>query len=343
MKEIKCVVWDLDHTLWDGILSEGDPVKLKDGITEIIKELDHRGILLSISSKNNMSDAMAQLEQFGLKEYFLYPQINWSPKSESMKIIKDKLNIGLDTFLFIDDQGFEREEVASIHPDIRTLNAAEYHSLLTMPALNPKMLTAESQRRRLMYMEEEIRQEEEKYSETPRTFLERLNMKFTIAKANMEDLKRAEELTVRTNQLNSTGIQYDYQQLEQFMTDPDYCLLVCELTDRFGSYGKIGLVLLETRTDIWKIKLLLMSCRIVSRGVGTVLLSYIMKTAKAAGKRLQAEFKKTGRNRQMMIAYQLANFIEVGRDKDELLLENDLSTIQPYPPYIEIIASDQLV
>mgnify|MGYP003377679593 FL=1 len=84
-KKIKCLVWDLDNTLWNGTLLENDDVKLKDGIKDIIKELDRRGILLSIASKNEYDHAFKKLESFGISEYFIYPQICWNNKSKSIK------------------------------------------------------------------------------------------------------------------------------------------------------------------------------------------------------------------------------------------------------------------
>src|SRR5262245_6438166 len=112
---IKCVVWDLDNTLWHGALIEDGYVRLKDNVVGIIKTLDSRGILQSIASKNDYDQALDQLRRFGLAEYFLYPQINWNTKSSSIKVISSSINIGLDAVGFIDDQEFERDEVAFSH------------------------------------------------------------------------------------------------------------------------------------------------------------------------------------------------------------------------------------
>ena len=98
-KEVKCIVWDLDDTLWEGTLLEKSDVKLKPGIKDVIYELDSRGILHSIASKNNHDDAMGKLKEFGLDQYFLFPEINWNAKSESIKNIQKNLNIGIDTLL----------------------------------------------------------------------------------------------------------------------------------------------------------------------------------------------------------------------------------------------------
>lgn len=335
----KCVVWDLDDTLWHGTLSAGDEVVPKDGVVELIKTLDGRGILQSIASKNNHDDAFGRLEELGLAEFFLYPQINWNSKSSSVTEIQKRLNIGLDTIMFIDDQPFERDEVAFAHPEVETVDAADYRILESMPRLSPAVVTEDARRRRQMYVEDQRRNDSELTYEGPREeFLRGLGLVFAISQAKDDDLLRLEELTKRTNQLNSTGIHYSYDQLDALIDDPGHDLWVCELTDRYGTYGKIGMALVEKRDDRWTIKLLLMSCRTVSKGVGTVLLSFLVKHASEQGTRLFADFRRTDRNRQMLLTYQLANFHVVSSDGADHLYENDLSARQDYPDYIVVEA-----
>src|SRR5205085_10443873 len=121
-------------------------------------------------------------------------------------------------------------------------------------------------------------------------FLASLKMKLTIAPAGEDDLQRAEELTVRTHQLNTTGYTYSYEELNAFRQSPAHKLLISSLEDKFGTYGTIGLALVERGAEVWRIKLLLMSCRVTSRGVGTIMMNYIMRQAKQANARLQADF-----------------------------------------------------
>lgn len=338
-KHVKCVVWDLDHTLWSGVLVEGDELILKPQVANVVKALDAQGVLQSIASKNNHEDAMEKLQAFGLDEYFLYPQISWNPKSSAIATIREKLNIGIDTFLFIDDQPFERDEVQALNPDVECIDAEEYLALLDHPRIAGIKQTDDAAQRRLRYLEDMQRQtDEQEFQGTPETFLAELDMEFTISAAQPEDLLRAEELTERTNQLNSTGITYDKDELAHFMNSATHELLVCELKDKYGSYGKIGLALIEIGDSSDVIKLLLMSCRTAARGVGSVLLSYLMKQAQQRQHTLQAEFKRTSRNRQMLVTYQFANFKEITRDDDgNILFENDLSIVQDYPNYIKVI------
>ncbi len=171
------------------------------------------------------------------------------------------------------------------HPEISCWDAVRYKDLIVDPLLKPAFVTEDAKRRRQMYLEDDRRKEDEEQFEGPsEQFLATLNMKFTISHAQESDLQRAEELTVRTNQLNASGKTYDYQELNYFRESDSHMLLVCELEDKYGSYGKIGLSLIEEKGDEWHINLLLMSCRVMSRGVGTILLTAILNEAKQKGK-----------------------------------------------------------
>jgi FkbH-like protein len=340
-KIIKCVVWDLDNTLWNGVLLEGDSVSLRDSVVSIIETLDSRGILQSIASKNDHDKAMATLQEFGIKEYFLYPQINWNSKAYSIQEIAKLINIGTEAIAFIDDQLFELEEVSFSLPEVLCINTANLEQLLDMPEVNPRFITEDSKKRRLMYASDiERKKAEEEFIGPQEEFLATLNMHFTMSSAKEEDLQRAEELTVRTNQLNTTGYTYSYDELDQFRQSDNHQLLITSLDDKYGSYGKIGLALVECQESLWTIKLLLMSCRVMSRGVGTILLNYIMSLAKDNNARLRAEFVSNNRNRMMYIAYKFAGFKEIEKRGELVILENDLTRIQPCPDYIRVQITD---
>jgi FkbH-like protein len=337
-KTVKCVVWDLDHTVWDGILLEDGDVPLRPGVLDIMRTLDERGILQSVASRNDADAAMARLRALGIDEYFLYPQINWNAKGQNVAQIAKSLNIALDTFLFVDDQPFEREEVQDACPDVRVVDAAELEGLLEREDLNPEFITDDSRIRRRLYMADIQRnQAEAEFAGPSEDFLRHLDMRFTLGPCDEADLQRAEELTVRTNQLNSTGYTYDYAELNAFRTSPHHVLMVAGLEDRFGTYGKIGLALIEkTSPEVWTLKLLLMSCRVMSRGVGTIMMSHVMRLAQQGGAILRAEFKPNGRNRMMEVTYRFGGFREVARDGELIVYEHGLETIQPFPDYVRV-------
>jgi FkbH-like protein len=335
---VKCLVWDLDNTLWKGTLLEDPSVEVDERAVEIVRELDRRGILSSIASRNEEALALARLEEAGIAEYFLYPQINWNAKDVSVKAIADALNIAVDALAFVDDQPFDREEVAFSLPDVRCYSPADLDSLLDLPDFNPPFVTPESAQRRLMYLADARRAREEiEFSGPKEEFLAGLGMTFVISRAGEADLQRAEELTVRTNQLNTTGRTYSYDELRELSGSPGHELLVAELEDRHGSYGKIGLALVEKGADVWTLKLLLMSCRVMSRGVGTVMLNYVMRAARDAGVRLIAELVPNDRNRMMLITLRLGGFEEVGRDGDVLLLESRRAEVPVPPGYLKLV------
>lgn len=336
-RSIKCVVWDLDHTLWDGILLEHEDVTLHKNVVEIIKTLDSRGILQSIASKNDYQTALAKLQHFDLADYFLYPQINWNAKSSALREIARSINIGLDTLAFIDDQAFELAEVAHEIPEVLCIDASMRDTLLSRPEMMPRFITEDARNRRLMYLGDIKRNEAEKSFIGPNEkFLKTLDMVFTVAPASLDDLQRIEELTARTHQLNTTGYTYTYEELNDFRLSERYKLYIAGLDDKYGKYGKIGVALVECREDAWMIKLLLMSCRVMARGVGTIMMNFLMHQASQAGVRLQAEFIPNEKNRMMLITYKFAGFKELEKRANVLIFEADLALAQAFPTYVTV-------
>ncbi|WP_103073562.1 HAD-IIIC family phosphatase [Solilutibacter silvestris] len=338
-KTIKCLVWDLDDTLWQGKLLNGEARELKKGVAEVVRQLDERGILQSVASKNDYAAAWPVVEAFGLAEFFLHPQISWAGKADAVRTIAERLGIGLDTVAFIDDQAAERDEVAFYLPQVNVIDATEIPGLLDRAEFRLDVVTDEARMRRLMYRTDIARVEAEKsFTGSRGAFLSTLGMRMSILPAADGDLQRAEELTLRTNQLNTTGLTYSYEELEDLARSPDHLLLVAKLEDRYGSSGIIGLALVETSATIWTIRLLIMSCRVMTRGVGTVLLGHLLRKSANAGVRLRASFVHTDRNRQMYVTYKFAGFREVSQDAAGLLLEHDLKRIHPFPDYVKLVS-----
>ena len=339
-KKIKCVVWDLDNTLWEGVLLESQgPMQLKQEVSAVIRELDRRGVLQSVASKNDHDHAMRELQRLGLADYFLYPQIHWGAKSGSMNAIAESLNIGLDTFAFFDDQPFERDEVSSVLNEIRCYpDSYLQDGVLLDGDFMPLYVTAESSQRRSMYLRDAERHvARENFEGVEDAFLKTLELVLRVAPAREQDLFRADELTIRTNQLNTTGITYSVDELRNFTQSPNHQVLVAELSDAYGSYGVIGLVLLVQVDDYWRIDLFLMSCRVMSRGVGGALLTLLRKAAASNEKQLQASFRHTDRNRIMFVTYRFAGFEEV-----DGVLVNNLDNIPPLPSYMKIEVGAEL-
>lgn len=339
---LKCLVWDLDNTLWDGVLLEEPTVTLRPGVVKLITTLDRRGILHSIASRNHRESALGKLTEFGLLDYFLYPQINWSHKSASVSEIASCLNLGLDAIGFIDDDPAEREEVQCRLPTVRCFDARAIETLADLPELTPSVISSGSGRRRLSYLAAMRRDEAEReYTGPLEEFLASLGLYMRIFRARDEDLMRAEELTLRTNQLNTTGYTYSRDDLLKLFASPDHLILMATLSDKFGDYGRIGLALISCAGATWNIKLLLTSCRVANRGAGGILINYIVRLARQNQVRLFAEFRETGRNQQMRYVYQFGGFTEVLASSDGIMFESDLR-LPSFPSYVRIDADHSL-
>lgn len=339
--KVKCVIWDLDGTVWEGTLSEGGAGQLRPGVADAIRELDRRGIIQSVASKNDRAAAERKLEQFGLADYFLCPQISWGHKSGAVQTILDTLNLKPEAVAFVDDNPFERDEVRYAHPKVRAYDADQAAQLPELPEFTVRFITQDSANRRKMYQADLNRQEaEHAFDGSAEEFLATLDMRMDISPVTEGDLRRVEELTIRTHQLNSTGYTYSYEELVSLSQSPNHIFRICGLTDRYGDSGKVGLLLLEEGAQTLRLKLLIVSCRVMTRGVGSALLAYATQLAKERGKKLQAEFLETEHNRIMYITYKLAGFEEVEEDGNHLLLEYTQEEPIPFPPYLKVEVAD---
>jgi methoxymalonate biosynthesis protein len=311
---VKCLVWDLDETLWRGTLLEGDDVVLSDQVVETLRVLDGRGILHSIASRNDHDRAWARLDVLGVSEYFLHPQIGWGRKPDAVRAIAERFQFALEAVAFVDDSPVERAEMAYYLPQVRCYGAAQVPELTGLPEFNPEVVTDDARRRRHSYRAAERREASRAAFAGPADeFLRSLDMELRIVPAAEADLDRVTELTQRTSQMNATGVAYARDTLRRLCHDPGHAVLVVALDDRFGPYGAIGVVLLERRPHAWHLKLLATSCRVVSFGVGSVLLRWLLNEAAGAGVHLVADFRETGRNRIMEVAYRFAGFAEEPR------------------------------
>jgi methoxymalonate biosynthesis protein len=308
---VKCVVWDLDNTLWKGTLLEDDDVVLDEHVHETITALDARGILQAVASKNDHEPAWQRLVELGVAEYFVAARIGWGPKSASVREIADELNFALTTIAFIDDQPAERAEVAFHLPEVRCHPAEAIPELLSLPEYHPPSVTADSRRRRHMYQANVRRQaERESFTGPSEAFLRSLDLEMAIDRATTDDLARVEELTLRTSQMNATGVHYSDADLRALLDDARHEVLTVTMTDRFGSHGAVGVALVEIAPAGWHLKLLATSCRVVSFGAGATVLNWLVGEAATAGAHLIADFRPTARNRIMEVAYRFAGFTE---------------------------------
>ncbi len=293
----KCVVWDLDNTLWDGTLMEdgAENIRLKPGVRQILMDLDRRGILISAASKNDYEDAVSVLRRFEIEEYFVFPQISWNPKSQAIEEIAKNLNIGIDSLLFIDDSPFEIAQVSTVLPDVMVMEAARYEELLELPECQGTA-TEEGRQRRLFYRDLGIRQRAEAdFHGDYGAFLAECNMRMVIVPMDEANLERVHELTQRTNQMNFSGNRYSRQRLSEFLGDESVETCVIDCTDRFGSYGVVGFCVVSL-PDTRMIDLMF-SCRIQGKRVEHAFISYLLRKYAAMDKSLTVDYRRTKRTR----------------------------------------------
>lgn len=343
-RKVKCVVWDLDNTVWDGILVEDGAAKLrlKPGIVNIIETLDRRGILQSIASKNNHEEAMQVLKQFGIEQFFLYPQISWGPKSEAVSAIAGQLNIGADTLLFVDDSKFELEQVKASVPGVMVLDAKDYEGLLEKEECQVPV-TAESMGRRKMYQVERARQEiAQSFKGDYLAFLKHCDIRVVVQSLAADNLERVHELTQRTNQMNFSGNRYDREVLKQVLQTPflDTYVLSCE--DRFGSYGIVGFGIVDSRQPL--LTDLMFSCRIQSKRVEHAFLGYLIrKYIAATHKDFHANYRKTTRNAPSGRVFADLGMEEVGAHEGvtSLLFDKDMEV--PDDGVVKVVVQESVV
>ncbi|NET43248.1 HAD family hydrolase [Okeania sp. SIO2B3] len=292
----KCLVLDLDNTLWGGVVGEegvmgikigqGDPVS--EAFLEFqrkIKTVKDRGILLAICSKNNINDALEAFEkrpEMPLKKSdFSAMEINWEPKHKNLQKIASTLNIGTDSLVFIDDNPAECSLVTQMMPEVKTIllpsDPATYSELLEqLNEFEKVQILQDDLSKATQYIQNKQREEHKQQIGDMASYLESLGTEIKIWEATEEDLPRVHQLFSKTNQFNLTTIRYSMAEVEKFFQDSNYDLTVISAHDNFGEIGTIALYLLDLREKPYLlIDSLIMSCRAMGRGIETAIVNHL--------------------------------------------------------------------
>ena len=289
---VKCVVWDIDNTLLTGVFLEaGDRPPAADPVlAAVLAELGGRGILHALASKNPPAAAEHTAAVTGWQ--FAAAECGWGRKSDALTKIAATLGLGVDTLAFVDDDPVERAEVASALPQVRVLTPAEATEAAGWPEFSPPVLTAEARRRGQLYAERRQRQAaRQSFGGTRDEFLRSVGTDVSIAPASRSDLPRLAELAARTRQFNSAAGQ---RQAPPGVVPPDWFaglladratdVLTVRLQDSFGDDGLVGACVID-RGDpaAWTVRLLMISCRAMGRGVAEALLAWLTRRAASQG------------------------------------------------------------
>jgi FkbH-like protein len=312
----KCVVLDLDNTLWGGIVGEDGPHGIRLGDTspgseyrefqEYLVTLTRRGILLAINSKNNPDDALEVIrghEAMVLRETsFSAVRINWESKPNNMLSLAEELSIGLDSLVFVDDSEKERALMRQALPQVLTpempRDPALYRSTLEgLPELQVLAVTEEDRTRTQQYAERRQRADLRLATATLDDYLASLEIVALMGAASARTLPRVHQLFQRTNQFNLTGRRYDIGVLSARADDAGWRIYTAQVQDRFGDHGLVASALVQRAGEAWIIENFVMSCRVIGYGVEDALLGQVGADAWDDHARwLLGEFMTTAKN-----------------------------------------------
>lgn len=302
----KCLVLDLDNTLWGGVVGEDGPTGIALGqeapgnafvaFQEAILSLYKRGIILAINSKNNEADAREVLEHHPdmvlRPHHFAAMRINWQDKAANLRDIAAELNIGLDSLVFMDDNPAECALVRSRLPEVLTIHlpndpALYRATLLDLTDFDSLALTEEDRMRGQLYAQRRERQSwEAGHAGNLDDYLGELEMVVEVAPADDFAIPRVAQLIGKTNQFNLTTRRHTETAVRSFAGSDDSLVYSVRASDRFGEHGLVGAAILRANGDIWEVDTLLLSCRVLGRGVETAILSALVSAAREGGAHL---------------------------------------------------------
>lgn len=295
----KCIVLDLDNTLWGGIIGEDGLEGIKLGPTpegrpflefqKYLLSLFNRGIILAINSKNNPEDALTALREHPhmvlQEKHFASIQINWSDKISNMRMIAEELNIGLDSLIFFDDDKLNREMIREALPEVQVVDLPEDSALypktlMEINDFNSFYFSEEDKKKGQMYAEQRKRVEFRKSTTDITEYLRSLGMVITIEKASNFTIPRISQLTQKTNQFNMTTRRYLEEDIKRFANSEDHLVFSVKAEDKFGDNGTIGAAIIKKEAAAWIIDSFLLSCRVIGRQIEETMLAYILDEAK---------------------------------------------------------------
>ena len=279
LHKIKVILVDFDNTLWDGVMADGTVIQRK-GIQELLKRIKSAGILLVAISKNDPKNIRWE-EMILQKMDFVIMKINWRPKIENIREVYEELNLGLETFIFIDDNPVECEIIKNSMPLVQTLDANDPETwksierMLQFPNTNN---TEEAKKRTEIYQSRMKRRKIlEKIQDDYPSMMKMLNLKVRFGLAKKKNLDRITELVTRTNQFNTTTIRYSRSDLQNLMKSKSHKIYIFELSDKFGDSGIIGSIIIKKKEDKLIFESIIMSCRAMGFGLEQLMLKLVLK------------------------------------------------------------------
>jgi FkbH-like protein len=350
----KCVVLDCDNTLWGGVVGEDGVggIELGSafpgsgflGFQKVLKSLKERGVLLAVASKNNpqeVDDVFTQHDDMVLKpEDIAVWRVNWNPKSQSLREIAAELNIGVDALVMIDDSDYELAEIAAGAPEVVRLQVPEETALLpdllASSGLFRNMKVSAEDLARTDMIRQEAGRKQAAATMTREEFLASLELVIDFVEVGDEHVGRVAQLTNKTNQFNLTTIRRSEAEIRALLADDAYLVRAIRVGDKFGDYGLVGVAILHALGDggrEWELDTLLMSCRVLGRGIETAFLATLAaEAAKHGAEEIVGRYVPTQKNPLVAELYPEHGFTAVG----EGAFRAALAEIRPAPSHVVV-------
>ena len=343
----KVLVLDCDNTLWRGIVGEDGPhgIVIDAGHAKLqrfaIQQLE-AGVLLCLVSKNNEADVWEAFENAAgmllKREMIVSYRINWQPKSENIRSLANELNLGIDSFVFIDDSAAECAEVSHACPQVLVLQLPSMTEEIArfvdhIWPLDSRKVTEADRKRAAMYTANAQREELRGNASSLAKFIESLEVSATFVPFSREIVARISQLTQRTNQFNTTTLRCAESDVRSFL-EGGAELLVVDVSDRFGDYGIVGLVIYHCDAEDLSVELFLLSCRALSRGVEHEILSELGRIAKNKRARfISIAYRRTAKNKPVHF------FLETVAGEHRIVVEPDERYIYRIPVSEALVAT----
>lgn len=334
----KALIFDCDNTLWKGILAEDglSGIKMYKEIQHMAIEMAKNGVIVGLCSKNNPEDvdeALRSHPDMVLNDkYIVIKAVNWEDKISNLKRIGSSLNIGLDSFVFVDDSDFEVNLIKEKLPEVTVVQVpkdyARYVSKLRSAIdyyFYKPAETKEDAAKIDQYKTELARTSEKDKFENIEDYLQSLQLELKMHTSPLDAIDRLSQLTQKTNQFNLTTRRYTQNEIRNFIEDPSYLVLAMDVLDKFGSYGTTGLAICHFKGSEATIDTLLMSCRILGRNLEYKFIDQLLKllTNKSIVK-VAAQYSKTSKNAQVSDFYSKVGFALVSEEKDVKSFERSI-------------------
>lgn len=319
-QQFKVIAMDCDNTLWKGICGEDGAKNVKiEGpykfLQEFMVEKYNQGFLLVLCSKNNEDDVWNVFDKNSQmilkKDNFIYSKINWEKKSVNLKKIALKLNLSLDSFIFIDDNIYECFDMMVNSPEVLTLNLPQTSEFIPIYlrrvwAFDKIRISEEDKKRTIMYSQEIKRQEFKKSEMTINEFIKKLNINVNINYMSHNQFDRVYQLIQRTNQFSNRGnFRIEENKFRKLVSEDIVKCLVVDVTDNFGDYGLTGVIIVKIENDVLNIDTFSLSCRILGRGIEEAIFKYLKDICIEKNiKYIQIDFYSTEKNK---IFYEFIN------------------------------------